>query len=208
MQISIYWDPDMESCPRMGTLFHCAICGEWAGLQNSRSCGERLGSTEGLVYSWCTFVDIIHMTGCDAILVSPELTVMPQNLQYDQEQEWHASNIWISLSTQNIFFMVSTNSGNSSLSFNTLTKTSNSTFFFSNYPVARTSYLHIHIPSLSRKHCANLWKLLSITFSADVTFPTLLTLLAYLTLCKQLALCSSDYFGQYFNKDLLLACVY
>lgn len=130
MQISIYWDPDMESCPRMGTLFHCAICGEWAGLQNSRSCGERLGSTEGLVYSWCTFVDIIHMTGCDAILVSPELTVMPQNLQYDQEQEWHASSIWISLSTQNISFMVSTNSGNSSLSFNTLTKTSNSTFFF------------------------------------------------------------------------------
>lgn len=124
---TLAWSPAPEWAP----CFIAPCVGNEQGCKPAGVVGSGWEALRAYFTAGAHLMGIIHVTGYDVIFVSPELTVMPQSLQYDQEQECHASNIQISLSPQNIFFMVSTNSWNSSLSFNTLTKTSNNTFFFS-----------------------------------------------------------------------------
>lgn len=69
---------------------------------------------------------IIYMARCDAVFVLPDLTAMPQSHQDDQEpRRCHASIIWMSVSPQNIVFMIHKNLWSFSLPFYTLTETSN-----------------------------------------------------------------------------------
>lgn len=117
---------------------------------------------------------IICMAGCDAVLVLPDLTAMPQSHQYDQEPcRCHASIIWMSVSPQNIIFTVNTNLWSFSLSFYTLTKTSNIILF--SLKLSCSLYLmcpHICMLTFHPYHTSTAWTLENfsplLAFSADV----------------------------------------
>lgn len=110
---------------------------------------------------------IIHVRGCDSVSVPPNLTAMPQSLQYKQQPR--ACHVVLSVyrcfqnpasswSTQlyEVFHFLYTH----------LPKQVTYCISFSNYPVFCTLFAlvsFVHIPPLLYKHATSLVKLFSIT---------------------------------------------
>lgn len=155
---------------------------------------------------------MIHVRGCDAVSVPPNLTAMPQSLQYKQQPG--ACHVVLLFPKPSIF-MVNTALRSFSLPFYTLTKTCNILHFSLKLScILYLIYSRIfcsHSTLIIQAWCKP-WKTFIhyLLFQQMFIFTTLLTLLAYLPLCKQCVLCSDYevYFGQYFRKDLVWVCAY